>query len=263
MFRPGLVLFYHICRRYCLSTVDSQHKMTLQWTVVAIFLYVEIAVILILCLPFISAKRWRSLFNLSIWNWFAPYWNRGFFTMILILIILFCDALREVRKYSNAEPMGEAKLNPNLFDHLHMKLFRAQRNLYISGFSLFLWLVMRRVVTLINHVAVATVTGTSLQTQAESANQAAKKYQEDNLLLKQALLDEEKNTTAGKRLLRKEAEKLMEELKTAEDAVRKSNAEVEAMKRQANGLTKEYDRLLTKHNELQNLQAGAGDKKEQ
>lgn len=44
---------------------------------------------------------------------------------------------------------------------------------------------MRRVVTLINQVAIATVTGTSLQTQAESANQAAKKYQEDNLLLKQ------------------------------------------------------------------------------
>ncbi|KAK6317788.1 hypothetical protein J4Q44_G00110790 [Coregonus suidteri] len=83
--------------------------MTLQWTVVAFFLYVEIAVILIFCLPFISAKRWRSLFNLN--------------------------ALREVRKYSSAEHMGDAKLNPNLFDHLHMKLFRAQRNLYISGFS--------------------------------------------------------------------------------------------------------------------------------
>ncbi|XP_070295645.1 LOW QUALITY PROTEIN: B-cell receptor-associated protein 29 [Salvelinus sp. IW2-2015] len=188
--------------------------MTLQWTVVAIFLYVEIAVILILCLPFISAKRWRSLFNLSLWNWFTPYWNRGFFTMILILIILFCVVCHS---FITSCPCS----------------------------------VMRRVVTLINQVAIATVTGTSLQTQAESANQAAKKYQEDNLLLKQALLDEEKNTTAGKRLLRKEAEKLMEELKTAEDAVRKSNAEVEAMKRQANGRTKEYDRLLTEHNELQ------------
>ena len=50
------------------------------------------------------------------------------------------DALREVKKYSASEPMQDAKLNPNLFDHMHMKLFRAQRNLYISGFSLFLWL---------------------------------------------------------------------------------------------------------------------------
>ncbi|KAL0968716.1 hypothetical protein UPYG_G00270710 [Umbra pygmaea] len=241
--------------------------MTLQWTVVAIFLYVEIAVILILCMPFVSAKRWRSLFNLSIWKWFAPYWNKGFFTMILILILLFCDALREVRKYSSVEPgpMADAKLNPNLFDHLHMKLFRSQRNLYISGFSLFLWLVMQRLVTLINQVAIATVTVTSLQTQAENANDAAKKYQEDNLLLKQALLEKDKDKAASKQVLRKEAEKLMEELKAAEEAVCKANTDLEAMRRQARGLTMEYDRLLTEHNKLQNLQtlADEGSKKDQ
>lgn len=32
-------------------------KMTLQWAAVAAFLYVEIGVLVILCLPFISAKR--------------------------------------------------------------------------------------------------------------------------------------------------------------------------------------------------------------
>lgn len=50
------------------------------------------------------------------------------------------DAVREVHKYSGPEPMHDAKANPNVYDHVHMKLFRAQRNLYISGFSLFLWL---------------------------------------------------------------------------------------------------------------------------
>lgn len=53
----------------------------------------------------------------------------------------FClDAVREVRKYSIKEIGVDAKLQPNMFDHLHMKLFRAQRNLYISGFAVFLWL---------------------------------------------------------------------------------------------------------------------------
>lgn len=52
----------------------------------------------------------------------------------------FLDALREVQKYSHPEPMQDAKVNPNVYDHVHMKLFRSQRNLYISGFSLFLWL---------------------------------------------------------------------------------------------------------------------------
>ncbi|KAL0196472.1 hypothetical protein M9458_010044, partial [Cirrhinus mrigala] len=79
----------------------------------------------------------------------------------------------------------DSKLHPNMFDHMHMKLFRAQRNLYISGFSLFLWLVMRRVITLINQLATAVSTSVALQTQAESANKAAKKYMEDNEMLKQ------------------------------------------------------------------------------
>lgn len=35
--------------------------MTLQWTAVALFLYVEIGLNLILCVPFVSAKRCASL----------------------------------------------------------------------------------------------------------------------------------------------------------------------------------------------------------
>lgn len=45
--------------------------------------------------------------------------------------------------------------------------------------------VMRRVITLINQLATAKGTTAALQTQAENANQAAKKYMEDNELLKQ------------------------------------------------------------------------------
>ncbi|XP_071380288.1 B-cell receptor-associated protein 29-like [Centroberyx affinis] len=237
--------------------------MTLQWTAVAFFLYVEIAVILILCLPFISAQRWRSVFNWRIWNWLSPYWNKGFFTMIMILIVLFLDAVREVQKYSGPQPMQDAKVNPNLFDHLHMKLFRAQRNLYISGFSLFLWLIMRRVVTLLNQVAITSEASAGLQAQMDGANKAAKQYQEDNLTLRQALLDEEKSMSAKNQHLKKETEKLAGELKAAEDAVRKSHAEVDAMRRQAKGLAQEYDRLLREHHQLQNLQSGPADKKDQ
>ncbi|XP_073328937.1 B-cell receptor-associated protein 29-like [Pagrus major] len=236
--------------------------MTLQWTAVAFFLYAEIAVNLILCIPFISAKRWRSVFNLRIWNWLSPYWNKCFFTMIMVLIVLFLDALREVHKYSGPEPMQDAKVNPNVYDHVHMKLFRSQRNLYISGFSLFLWLIMRRVVTLLNQVAVTLETAAGLQAQMDGAVKAAKQHQEDNLMLKQALLDEEKSMLAKNQQLKLEAKKLTNQVKAAEDAVHKSHAEVEAMKRQAKGLAQEYDRLLTEHHQLQNLQS-AEDKKDQ
>ncbi|KAG5267430.1 hypothetical protein AALO_G00221650 [Alosa alosa] len=237
--------------------------MTLQWTAVATFLYVEIGILLLLCIPFISATRWQSIFKLNIWNKLSPFWNKGFLTMIIVLIVLFLDAVREVKKYSGTEPGKDAKLNPNMYDHMHMKLFRAQRNLYISGFSLFLWLVMRRVITLINQLATAKNTTGALQTQAESANQAAKKYMEDNELLKQALEEGkgDQATAEGNELLRKELKKLKEELATSEDDLKKSQSEVEAMKRQSEGLTNEYDRLLLDHQELQN-QIASGDKKD-
>ncbi|XP_033490125.1 B-cell receptor-associated protein 29 [Epinephelus lanceolatus] len=236
--------------------------MTLQWTAVAFFLYAEIAVNLILCIPFISARRWRSVFGWRIWNWLTPYWNKCFFTMIMVLIVLFLDAVREVQKYSGPEPMHDAKVNPNLYDNVHMKLFRAQRNLYISGFSLFLWLIMRRIVTLLNQVAVSVENSAGLQAQMDSAVKAAKQHQDDNLMLKQALLNEEKAMSAKNQQLKLEAKKLADQVKAAEEAVHKSQAEVEAMKRQAKGLAQEYDRLLTEHHQLQNLQSPA-DKKDQ
>ncbi|XP_063050093.1 B-cell receptor-associated protein 29-like, partial [Engraulis encrasicolus] len=207
---------------------------------------------------------WQRIFKLGIWDKISPFWNKGFLTMIIVLIVLFLDAVREVKKYSAADPGKDPKLNPNMYDHMHMKLFRAQRNLYISGFSLFLWLVMRRVITLINQLASVQGSTAALQAQAESANQAAKKYMEDNELLKQTLADGkgDGNVTAeGNDLLKEELEKLTEELEASKEALKKSQSEVEAMKSQSAGLTKEYDRLLTEHQELQN-QMESGDKKD-
>ncbi|KAM3609254.1 uncharacterized protein V6R79_012011 [Siganus canaliculatus] len=182
--------------------------------------------------------------------------------MIMVLIVLFLDALREVQKYSGPENLHDAKVNPNVYDNVHMKLFRAQRNLYISGFSLFLWLIMRRVVTLLNQVAVTLEESAGLQTEMDNVVKAAKQCQDDNLRLKQALLDEEQSMLGKNQQLKLEVEKWANKVKTAEEAMRKSQAEVEAMKRQAKGLAQEYDRLLTEHHQLQNLQSPA-DKKDQ
>ncbi|KAM3615451.1 uncharacterized protein V6R79_002504 [Siganus canaliculatus] len=237
--------------------------MTLQWTAVAVFLYVEIGVIAILCIPFISATRWQKIFNWRIWRWMGQFWNKVFLTMIIILIVLFLDAVREVRKYSSKDAGTNAKLQPNMYDHMHMKLFRAQRNLYISGFAVFLWLVMKRVVTLINQLAAASGSTAALQVQADNANQAAEKYMEDNELLKQTLMEGkgDQATAQGMELLKKEVQKLKEELKTSEDALTESHLEAGGMKKQMDGLAREYDRLLKEHQELQNLQ-DTGNKKE-
>ncbi|XP_037533394.1 B-cell receptor-associated protein 29 [Nematolebias whitei] len=237
--------------------------MTLQWTAVALFLYVEIGIIVILCLPFISARRWQSIFNLRIWSWMARFWNKVFLTMIIILVVLFIDAVREVRKYSNKEITPDSKLQPNIFDHLHMKLFRAQRNLYISGFAVFLWLVMKRLVTLINQLASVSGMTVALQAQAENANEAAEKFMKDNDQLKQILMEGkgDKATAEGMELLRNEVGTLKEKLKLSEDALKKSRSEADVMKKQTEGLAREYDRLLKEHQELQNREDG-GNKKD-
>ncbi|XP_076157703.1 B-cell receptor-associated protein 29-like isoform X1 [Alosa pseudoharengus] len=239
-------------------------RMTLQWTAVALFLYAEIAFILILCLPLLSAQRWQKIFKWNIWSVMSPYWNRFFFAMILILIVLFLDALREVRKYSAEEASTDSQLHPNFSDHVHMMLFRAQRNLYISGFSLFHWLIMRRIITLIHQVALAEGTGAALQAQAEGANQAAKKYMEENQKLKDSLQEQESAKSVRAQLMRQEVESATKDLKAADDALRRSRTEVEAVKKQAQGLTREYDRLLKEHQILQqNLYNGSEDKKDQ
>ncbi|XP_035478018.1 B-cell receptor-associated protein 29 isoform X2 [Scophthalmus maximus] len=246
-----------------LTGVDEvKKKMTLQWTAVASFLYVEIGILVILCLPFISARRWQSIFQLRVWSFMARFWNKVFLTMVIVLIVLFLDAVREVRKYSSREHGAGAKMQANMQDHLHMKLFRAQRNLYISGFTVFLWLVMKRLVTLINQLAAMSGTTAVLQAQADTANQTAKKYMEDNELLKQTLTEAkgDEAAAAGMELLKKEVKNLKEELKTTGDVLKKSQSESEVMKMQTEGLAREYERLLKEHQELQNLQDGENKK---
>ena len=64
--------------------------------------------------------------------------------LILVFILnylmsTFADSIRETRKYSKIETTPtDLQNNPQAEMLAHMKLFRAQRNLYISGFSLFL-----------------------------------------------------------------------------------------------------------------------------
>ncbi|KAG9490041.1 B-cell receptor-associated protein 29 [Eleutherodactylus coqui] len=243
--------------------------MTFQWTAVALFLYGEVGVILIFCIPFISPSRWKKIFRYQLWSKISSYWNKAFLSIIVILIVLFLDAVREVRKYSvNSEVDKSAKLYASTYDHLHMKLFRAQRNLYISGFSLFLWLVLRRVTNLIVQLATETESCDALKAQVEKNNEAAKKYMEDNEHLKKVLdsskaNDKEQKLKRENETLQHEIEKGKEELRRMAESLSKSQAEVLALKKQSEGLTREYDRLITEHELLQNTILEQDSKKEQ
>ncbi|XP_072206672.1 tRNA-dihydrouridine(20a/20b) synthase [NAD(P)+]-like isoform X3 [Excalfactoria chinensis] len=242
--------------------------MTVQWTAVAAFLYGEVGVLLVLCLPFISPLRWQKIFMIPLWSKMAVFWNKMFLTIIVLLIILFLDAVREVRKYSAIQVNEKvANVNANAIDHIQMKLFRSQRNLYISGFSLFLWLVLRRTVTLLTQLAKGMASHAALETQVNDATEAAKKYMAENERLQEALNEkgsgenkEAVETTNGK--LRKEIGQLKAELQKTSNALHKANNEVAAVKKQSEGLRREYDNLMKEYERLQNASSKVEDRKD-
>lgn len=77
-----------------------------------------------------------------------------------------------------------------------MRLFRAQRNFYISGFSIFLTLVIRRLVILISTQAQLLAQSEASMRQAQSASSAARS------LLSQQKLEDKSND--GKKLERED-----------------------------------------------------------
>ncbi|KAM5302862.1 B-cell receptor-associated protein 29 isoform 1-T2 [Glossophaga mutica] len=241
--------------------------MTFQWAAVATFLYAEIGLILIFCLPFIPPQRWQKIFSFNIWGKIATFWNKAFLTIIVLLIVLFLDAVREVRKYSSVTTVEKSvPSRPGAHEHTQMKLFRSQRNLYISGFSLFFWLVLRRLVTLITQLAKELSNKGILKTQAEDTNEAAKKFMKENEKLRQLLKscnkEEEHLLEAQNKKLVEDQKKLKTELKKTSDALSKAQNDLMTMKIQSENLSKEYDRLLKEHSELQG-RLGKGNKKGQ
>ncbi|XP_065522053.1 tRNA-dihydrouridine(20a/20b) synthase [NAD(P)+]-like isoform X2 [Lathamus discolor] len=231
--------------------------MTFQWTAVAAFLYGEIGVILVLCLPFISPLRWQKIFTIPLWSKVAVFWNKMFLTIIVLLIVLFLDAVREVKKYSAVHVNEKAaNVNSSAFDHIQMKLFRSQRNLYLSGFSLFLWLVLRRTITLLNQLAKEMASHAALEMQVNDATEAAKKYlakieKPQEALSKKGNGAKKELTEATNEKLRKEVELLKADLQKTSNALHKANTEVAAVKKQSEGLKREYDNLMKEYEQLQ------------
>ncbi|NWU95549.1 BAP29 protein, partial [Upupa epops] len=200
--------------------------------------------------------RWQKIFMFPLWSKMAVFWNKMFLTIIVLLIVLFLDAVREVRKYSSIHVNeGAANVNANAFDHIQMKLFRSQRNLYLSGFSLFLWLVLRRTITLLTQLAKGMTSNAALETQVNDATEAAKKYMAENERLQEAL--NEKGTGKNKEAveatekLKKEVEHLKAELQKTSSALHKANMEVTTVKKHSEDLKKEYDNLMKEYERLQ------------
>lgn len=151
--------------------------MSLVWTLIAAFLYTEIVVVLLLVLPVASPYRWNRFFKSKFLAMLAQQAHLYFFLIMGVLVLFLLEAIREMRKYSNHEATGEVHLNVEM-QH-SMRLFRAQRNFYISGFAIFLVLVIRRLVTLISAQANLLAQSEASMKQAQSATAAARSLMAD------------------------------------------------------------------------------------
>lgn len=227
--------------------------MSLQWTLIATFLYLEIAVVLLLVLPIASPKRWQRFFKSKFLQSLRNQASIYFLVLLAILVLFLLDAIREMKKYSSTE-QDHAHLDAEMQGN--MRLFRAQRNFYISGFALFLSLVIRRLVILISDQAVLLANSEASMRQAQSATTTAK-----SLLSQKGETAQNDSNEAHDKIvseLKSQLLKVSNEKTELKNELNKEKKDKEALKSQAESLTKEYDRLS---NEFSKLQAAGGDKK--
>ncbi|XP_067684740.1 B-cell receptor-associated protein 31-like isoform X2 [Haliotis asinina] len=127
--------------------------MTLQWTLIAGCLYVEIGVTVMLLIPLISPRLWQRLFRSRWLGMITGYAKFYFWAAIVVLVFVFGDSFRNHRKYSDSVRGQELKMSIETRMMAQAKMFRAQRNLYISGFVLLLAFVIGRLVVLLSDKA--------------------------------------------------------------------------------------------------------------
>ena len=249
--------------------------MSLQWTLIASFLYIEIAIVLLLILPIASPQRWQKIFKSSLLRRMASQAQFYFVILFGILVLCLLDAIREMRKYSSLEQETQGHQHLDAEMQGNMRLFRAQRNFYISGFALFLSLVIRRLTALMSQQAIllaeseaavkqaksATSTAQSLLAQSNSSkaqNDTNEAHDREITELKTQLLETEEILAflkKDKAELKEKVLKLVKDLEVAEK-------DKEAMKNQANSLAKEYDRLAEQQLKLEGKYEGKDLKKD-
>lgn len=218
--------------------------MSLVWTLIAAFLYVEIVIVLLLVLPVASPQRWQRFFKSRFLAMLSRQAQTYFYLLLFVLVLFLLEAIREMRKYSHVDPAAEQHLNVGM-QH-SMRLFRAQRNFYISGFAIFLSLVIRRLISLITSQAQLLAQSEASMKQAQSATAAAR-----SLLSQQKKEDEAGDKPKPSAPSADEADELKKRVAELESELVRERKDKEAMKSQSESLNREYDRLTEEYSKLQ------------
>uniref|UniRef100_A0A1A9VQ95 Endoplasmic reticulum transmembrane protein n=1 Tax=Glossina austeni TaxID=7395 RepID=A0A1A9VQ95_GLOAU len=256
--------------------------MDLVLTLIAGFSYAEIFVVLLLVLPVASPHQWNRFFKSNFLATVARRTYLCFFFVMVALVGFLLKAIREMHKYSNQEHSTDVRLNTEMQRRAH--LFKAQRNFGISGFPIFLALVIRRLVTLISVQANLLAQSEATLKQAQSASAIIRSLMEERNTEK---VDEatEDSTLAVTNKINERIQELTAEMnrekKNREDRntekadeakeagtlamitkmkefiheltveLNRENKDKEALKSQADSLNREYGRLTGQYNKFE------------
>ncbi|KAL9704357.1 hypothetical protein quinque_007875 [Culex quinquefasciatus] len=75
--------------------------MSLVWSLIASFLYVEIFIVLMLVLPVASPQRWQRFFKSRFLAMLSRQAQTYFYLLLFVLVLFLLEAIREMRKYSH------------------------------------------------------------------------------------------------------------------------------------------------------------------
>lgn len=129
--------------------------MNILWLCVASLLHVEAILLTMLTIPWIPSITWSVIFKCNLGKKIQSYSKISSSITVGLLLVLFADSVRELVKYSK---VTDAIEEPTIWAQNDIvitssRLFRAERNFYLLGITLFLFLVIRRTVSLISREA--------------------------------------------------------------------------------------------------------------
>ncbi|RGB33539.1 B-cell receptor-associated protein 31-like-domain-containing protein [Rhizophagus diaphanus] len=200
--------------------------MTLYYFLVFVLLVVECLAFVVLILPFPrvwrrAVLRWVSKSDLVARSQIAIK-----FTFIAVLI-LFIDAANRTFSVQNQEKTDINDTRAEVAHHA--KKFYNQRNMYLTGFTLFLSLILNRTYVLVVELLAAEDNLEVIKKQATNQSKEQLRFVE---------IEER---------MRNEIEALSKEL----EEEKKKERDFETLKKQANQQADEYNRLADEYNSLE------------
>jgi len=212
--------------------------MTLYYSLVFVLLVAEMALFVALIIPLPYAAK-RKLFNFISESPLVAKLQYGMKITFIFILILFVDSVNRVYRVQvemallakDSSGVGRAAAVGSERMEVQARKFYSQRNMYLTGFTLFLSLILNRTYGMILDVL--------------RLEEKVKMYEGDK----------DAGGKEGEKLGHRYRADQIGELKKQLD---QKDRDLQAMKKQAEGLQKEYDSLSTKYNQTN---PGDGNKK--